>query len=68
MEGCALDDIHTTTLQETSVVFSLKNAVVGHEQRSIRSAKNFPRMLKNLAEKFHLEKKNDVEQVDITMS
>ena len=54
MEGCALDDFHTTTLQETSVVFSLKNAVVGPEQRSIRS---FPRMLKNLAEKFHLEKK-----------
>lgn len=55
MEGRALDDIHTTPLQETSVVFSLKNAVVGNEQRSIRSAKNFPRMLKNLAEKFHLE-------------
>lgn len=46
MEGCALDDIYTTTLQETSVVFSLKNAVVGPEQRSTG---NFPRMLKKLS-------------------
>jgi len=43
MEGCALDDIYTTTLQETSVV---KNAVVGLEQRSTG---NFPRMLKKFS-------------------
>lgn len=55
MEGCALDDIHTTTLQYTSLVFSLKNAVVGHAQRFVRGVENFPRTLKYLAEKFHLE-------------